>query len=271
MALTTAKSPRLAAFLLLFQPQQLKGPMKFIKQSPLGLFIVLSPLAAEAPVIPVHISIISEKPEAIAAFTEENFQWIINTLNEEFKSGDGEGLARFELRQVTPLAEMKAGDPFFFGLEDHKAFNSRITEVIKLPQFMRDTFNIFIYNNAKGNMLSNGGIYCYRRTISEQRQEDCYARVLLHWKALVKKNRLVLLHESGHAFGLNHVTKASAEKKSPDNNVMAADENPAPKPLPEGEKGYYFTPSQVTIVKRKLETLLKTYARVAAGEPLAEP
>jgi len=271
MALTTAKSPRLAAFLLLLQPRQPKGPMKFLKQSLLGLLVALAPLAAEAPVIPVHISIISEKPEAIAAFTDENFQWIIATLNEEFKSGDGEALARFELKQVTPLAEMKSGEPFFFGLEEHKVFNSRIAEVIKLPGFKRDAFNIYIYNNAKGNMLSNGGIYCYKRTISGTRQEDCYARVLFHWKALAKKNKMVLLHESGHAFGLNHVVKASQDKNSPDNNVMAADENPAPKPLPEGEKGYYFTPSQVAIVKKKLETLLKTYARVTAGEQLAEP
>lgn len=224
--------------------------------------------AEDAPLIPLHITIISERPEAVAVFTQENFNWIANTLSDEFKSGDGENLVRFELKKITTLAETETANSAIFGIENHNDFNKRIKEIIKTPMFQKDMFNIYIYHNEKGNMLSNGGIYCYRKTVAGTPQEDCYARVLLHWKAVAKKNKLVLLHESGHALGLSHVTFANSDKKSPENNVMAADGNPTPKPLPPGESGYYFTPSQVATIKAKVQTLLSTFARIAEGTPL---
>ncbi len=225
-------------------------------------------LADDVPTIPLHVTIISDSPEATAAFTEENIAWIAQNLNEEFKSGDGQQQARFEIRATTDLSTARAAGSMIFGIEDQKVLHSGIKSAIKDPLFKPDMVNIFVFYSNRGKMTSNGGNYCAHRTRAGNKTTDCYAWVLLDWQALQKKNSRILLHETGHVFSLKHVIALSSDKKSPENNVMTADKNPAPIALPEGESGYYFTPSQVEMLREKMQMLLTTFSRAASGEAL---
>lgn len=224
--------------------------------------------ADSPPLIPVHVAIISERPEAIEAFTDENIAWIAQNLNEEFRSGNGELQARFEIRHRTELAVARDSGSLLFGIEDQKILHTGIRNAIKDPLFRPDMINIFVFYSNRGKMTSNGGNYCAHRTRAGNKTTDCYAWVLLDWQALQKRNSRVLLHETGHVFSLKHVLALNSDKNSPDNNVMTAEKNPPPVALPEGESGYYFTPSQVEMLRTKMEMLMATFARAAAGEQL---
>ncbi len=224
--------------------------------------------ADDIPTIPLHISIISERHEVAKVFNEENTAWITDTLNREFKSGEGKQLLRFELKQVTQLSESRAQAASFFGIDDQKQLHQKIKEAIKEPLLHPDKLNIYVFLNARGMSASNGGNYCAHRTTKGVKATDCYTWILLDWEVLAKKNKRTLLHEAGHVFGLPHVTYVNGDKKSPDNNVMAGDKNPAPVPLPDGESGYYFTPSQAENLKIKLDLILATFSRARAGEKL---
>lgn len=218
-------------------------------------------IAYEIPTIQIHVALISSKPEAINAFTDENIQWISESLNEEFKYGNGNILARFEIKAVTQLSEVKNIAPEFLRFEDQREFRKQIREVIKSPLFHKDKFNIFIYNHAKRNMLSNGGFYCYWKIKKGKKEERCYSSVLFHWRALQTRQKTLLLHEVGHAFTLGHVAPPK-DKNACESNVMEGDLNsPA---LPEGECGYYLTPSQVKKIKDYMEKLLQTFQAIQA-------
>lgn len=231
--------------------------------------LALSPLLAESPpVIPLHVTIISDRPEVAAAFTDENIAWIEQNLNEEFKSGDGQAQAKFEIRERTDLAAARAAGSTLFGIEDQKVLHSGIKTAIKDSLFKPDMVNVFVFYSNRGKMTSNGGNYCAHRTRAGTKTTDCYAWVLLDWQALQKRNSRILLHETGHVFSLKHVFALNSDKQSPENNVMTAEKNPAPVALPEGESGYYFTPSQVEMLRAKMQMLITTFSRAAAGEPL---
>lgn len=232
------------------------------------LFVIRAMPAQDIPTIPLHISLISERHEVSQVFTEENIRWIEETLNQEFKSGEGKQLLRFELKQVTQLADSRSQAPAFFGIDDQKQLHNKIRDAIKEPLLHPDKLNIYVFFNARGNQASNGGNYCAHRTTKGVKSTDCYTWIVLDWEVLSKKNKKILLHESGHVFGLQHVPYVNGDKKSPDNNVMAGDKNPPPVALPDGESGYYFTPSQAEKLKIKLALIRATFSRAAAGEKL---
>jgi hypothetical protein len=235
------------------------------------LALLLIPAAAfadDVPVIPLHVSIISERHEATKVFTDENIRWIAENLNQEFKSSEGKQLLRFEVKAITQLAESRSQAQSFFGIDDQKQLHNNIKQAIKEPLLHADKLNVFIFFNARGMSASNGGNYCAYRTTKGVKATDCYTWILLDWEVLNKKNSRILLHETGHVFGLPHVPYVNSDKKSPDNNVMAGDKNPVPLPLPAGESGYYFTPSQVEKLKTKLDLILATQSRARAGEKL---
>lgn len=232
------------------------------------LFAIRALPAQNIPTIPVHISIISERHEVSQVFTDENVRWIMDTLNDEFKSGAGKQLLRFDLKMVTQLTESRSQAASFFGIDDQKQLHQKIKDAIKEPLFHSDKLNIYVFFNTRGMSASNGGNYCPHNTKKGVQTTDCYTWILLDWEALAKKNKRVLLHESGHVFGLPHVNFANKDKKSPENNVMAGDKNPEPVALPDGESGYYFTPSQVEKLKIKLNLILATFARAKNGEKL---
>lgn len=225
------------------------------------IFIFVSGLSAvKLPQIPIHITIISEKREAVAEYKEENFKWIEDTLNEEFKDQNGTRLAEFKIVTSTPLEEAKMKGSDLIGIEDQNQFSKMYPQLIQTELYQKDKLNIFIYNNPKGNMLSNGGTYCtYDKKASAAGRKEynaCYTRILLHWKVLAKQNRKVLLHESGHSFGLRHVFAAPDPA---DNNVMVGADNA--EQLPNGERGFYFTASQVQTIKEKMALIQKTFAQ----------
>lgn len=225
--------------------------------------------AQDVPTIPVHVAAITERSEVAEVFTDENIRWIVDNLNQEFRSGDGTQLLRFELKSVTKSAEAREQAPSFFGIDDQKQLHNGIKQAIKEPLFHADKLNIFVFLNARGMSASNGGNYCPSRTKNGIKNTDCYTWVLLDHAVLTKKNSRILLHETGHVFGLPHVTRSNPDKKSPDNNVMVGDKNPPPQPLPAGESGYYFTASQVERLKIKRDLILTTFGRAQAGERLA--
>ncbi len=216
--------------------------------------------AVKLPVVPIHVTIISDKDEAVAEYKEENFQWIADTLNEEFKDQNGGRLADFKIVSRTPLDEAKEKGASLFGIEDQNQFSKMFPQLIQTALYQKDKLNVFIYHNPKGNMLSNGGTYCTydKKTAAagEKVYNACYTRILLHWKVLTKQNKRVLLHEAGHSFGLHHVVAASDPA---DNNVMTAADNA--EALPAGEKGYYFTPSQVRTIDERMRIIQKTFAQ----------
>jgi hypothetical protein len=239
----------------------------------ISIFIALLSLsgtifADDIPTIPLHISIISERHEVTKAFTEENTAWIAETLNREFKSGEGKQLLRFELKQVTQLSESRSQAASFFGIDDQKQLHQKIKDAIKEPLLHPDKLNIYVFLNARGMSASNGGNYCAYRTTKGIKATDCYTWILLDWQVLEKKNAKILLHEAGHVFGLPHTPYVDGDKKSPNNNIMAGDKNPTPVALPDGESGYYFTPSQTEKLKIKLDLILATFSRARAGEKL---
>lgn len=236
----------------------------------LALF-ALSPslFAQDVPTIPVHVAAITERSEVTQVFTDEKIRWIIDNLNQEFRSGDGTQLLRFELKAVTRSAEAREQAPTFFGIDDQKQLHNNIKQAIKDPLMHADKLNIYVFMNSRGMSASNGGNYCAYRSKAGAKTTDCYTWLLLDWEVLAKQNSRILLHEVGHVFGLPHVTRANPDKKSPENNVMVGDKNPSPQPLPTGESGYYFTPSQVETMKMKRDLILTTFRRAQAGEKLA--
>lgn len=60
------------------------------------LFVIRALPAQDIPTIPLHISLISERHEVSQVFTDENINWITDTLNQEFKSGDSKQLLHFD-------------------------------------------------------------------------------------------------------------------------------------------------------------------------------
>lgn len=226
----------------------------------LALFIAGGLSGADLPRIPIHVTIISEREEAVAEYKEENFQWIADTLNEEFKDQSGARLAEFAIESRTSLEEAKVKGKSVLGIEDQNQFSKMYPQLIQTEIYQKDKLNVFIYHNPKGNMLSNGGTYCtYDKKASasgEKVYNACYTRILLHWKVLAKRNKKVLLHEAGHSFGLHHVLPASDPAM---NNVMTASDKA--EALPAGESGYYFTPSQVRTIHERMRIILKTFAQ----------
>lgn len=229
----------------------------------------LSLTAQDVPTIPVHVAAITERSEVAQVFTDEKIRWIIDNLNQEFRSGDGKQLLRFELKAVTKQKEAREQAPAFFGIDDQKQLQNNIKMAIKDPLVHADMLNIYVFMNSRGMSASNGGNHCARRTKAGAKTTDCYTWLLLDWEVLAKQNSRILLHEAGHVFGLPHVTRSNPDKKSPENNVMVGDRNPAPHALPAGESGYYFTPSQVERLKVKRDMILETFRRAQAGERLA--
>jgi hypothetical protein len=214
----------------------------------------------DLPLIPIHMTLITDNENAGLAFTPEAFKWVAGTLDYEFRGEAGNFLARFEIRTVTPLSVATQLAPDLVGQQDHRAINRTIGTLIRSPLFHRDKLNIFVYHSNKGNMLSNAGYYCSAETIAGKRQTECFFRILLHWKALAARNRHVLVHEAGHAFGLRHV-HANAALDSPELNMMYSDENAVR--LPAGETGYYFTASQVRTVKAHIAMMQETMQKYA--------
>jgi hypothetical protein len=241
---------------------------QLLSRAILFLSFTVAASAEDIPTIPVHISIISERHEVSQVFTDDNIRWITENLNQEFKSSEGKQLLRFEPKTVTQLAEARSQAPSFFGIDDQKQLHNNIKRAIQEPLLHADKLNIFVFFNARGMSASNGGNYCAHRTRDGVKTTDCYTWILLDWEVLAKKNSRILVHETGHVFGLPHVIPANRDKRSPDNNIMAGDKNPTPIPLPAGESGYYFTPSQVEKMKIKLELILATFSRARAGERL---
>ncbi len=91
-----------AAFLLPIAGQPVDSPRRIYLFFGF-LFSARALFADDAPVIPLHVTIISERAEVAVAFTDENIAWIAQNLNEEFKSGGGALQARFEIRERTDL------------------------------------------------------------------------------------------------------------------------------------------------------------------------
>lgn len=232
-------------------------------------------IAYEIPTIPVHVALISSKPEAINAFTDENIQWISESLNEEFKDGSGNILARFELKAVTQLSDVKTIAPESLGYEGETDLRKLLRELSQSPLFHKDKLNIFVYNNTKEKGVSKGGFHCRWRMWwwtkkgkkEEKKEEECYSSVLLQWETLQARKKEVLLHEIGHAFTLGHIAHPK-DKNACGSNVMVTGIKPLPgkepPPLPEGECGYYFTPSQVKKIKDYMEKLLQTFQLIQA-------
>lgn len=222
-------------------------------------------IAYEIPTIPIHVALISGKPEAINAFTDENIQWISESLNEEFKDGNGNILARFEIKAVTQFSEIKKIAPESLGYEDQTDLRKLLRELSQSPLFHKDKLNIFIYNNTKQKGISKGGFHCHWWIWKGKKEEECYSSVLFQWGSLQARKKKVLLHEIGHAFTLGHVAPPK-DKNACESNVMVTGIKPLPgkepPPLPEGECGYYFTPSQVKKIKDYMEKLLQTFQSI---------
>ena len=93
----------------------------------LALFsLPLSLTALDVPTIPVHVAAITERSEVAQVFTDEKIRWIIDNLNQEFRSGDGTQLLRFELKAVTKQKEAHEQAPTFFGIDDQKQLHNNI-------------------------------------------------------------------------------------------------------------------------------------------------
>lgn len=249
------------SYLSLPYPQRSRRWRRYFLLS-LVLTLAIGPAGQDRdlPIIPIHITLITENKKAIRAFTPEAFKWIAGTLDYEFRGEAGNFLARFEIRTVTPLAVARQLAPDLVGQQDHRAINKIIGTIVKSPLFHRDKLNIFVYHSKAGNMLSNAGYYCSAETIAGRRQTECFFRILLHWKALAARNRHVLVHEAGHAFGLRHV-HANAALDSPELNMMYSDQDAVR--LPAGETGYYFTASQVKTVKAHITMMQETIQKYA--------
>lgn len=232
------------------------------------LFAFRTVFAADVPTIPLHVAAITERHEVTEVFTDENIRWIVDELNREFKSTDGTPLLHFELQATTKATDAREQAGSFFGIDDQKQLHNGLKQAIKEKLMHPDKLNVFIFMNARGKSASNGGNHCTSGTKNGVKKTDCYTWLLLDWAVLSKRNSRILLHETGHVFGLHHVTRQNPDKNSPENNIMVGDKNPLPEPLPNGESGYYFTPSQVEKMKIKRDLILKTFERARAGEKL---
>lgn len=214
--------------------------------------------AEDIPTIPLHVVVISDHPEVTAVLTAEAAQWLAESLTQEFHTGDGRALARFKVVAFTAASDVASLNPAYLKISSSSEFSALRNDILGSAVFRRDALNIFVYYNPSKSSRSQGGFKIQGKKISGRYQKDYRAWVLFEWKALRRKDARLLLHETGHAFGLPHVKPIPETENSPDRNIMTGSED-SPQALPDGEKGYYFTPSQAEIVSKNAAVMSETF------------
>jgi hypothetical protein len=223
----------------------------------------------ELPVIPVNIIIATEHPEAQEFLQQENLEWIIHTLNSDFKGHDGSYLVRFQLNRVFTPKDLKRKYSKLLNESDPKKIIQKHMHSYRGSEIIpKNIFPIIIYHTPKHFARSRGGWHSRTKTRYRGRKKDntwreviktvyYYPKVVLHWRVLSRKISKIVLHEAGHTLSLPHVQRIS--DVTPENNIMAGTRNDPS--LPDKNVGYYFTESQLKIMREKLKLMLKTFER----------
>lgn len=201
----------------------------------------------ELPLFSLHFVMMSDHPEAVASVTPERLGQIEDLLNHKFASTTGEHLARFKVRSYASLEVLKnSACPEIYDSIVNRT-STRYGDYwkckdlnVRAPQGI----TIFIKHHDK-DKLSYGG----------QMKGMPYAQI--NWERFRKDER-VFLHEIGHAFGLAHSCppkKGSGDRPNVMNFIKGCH------PLPEGEAGWLYTPSQAEKVKKRRDAYAKKFAK----------
>ncbi|GBF50973.1 hypothetical protein LPTSP4_25040 [Leptospira ryugenii] len=194
-------------------------------------------------------------------YTKESLHWFSDTLNQEFHSGEGESLAEFYIIGISTPEEIAKDWPQLSKISSSKEFWSQKKEMMMHPMFRKDAINLFIFSNPEKTQRSQGGLIIKAKNVNGKRFTEYFSWILFEKKAFLKKDDKLLLHEAGHAFSLTHVKPINGiDETSQDRNIMTGSED-TPETLPEGESGYYFTPSQSETIKRVSKKMLEAFQR----------
>ncbi|WP_157210589.1 hypothetical protein [Turneriella parva] len=201
----------------------------------------------ELPLFALHFVLMTDHPKAVAGATPERLQQIENLLNEKFASTGGENLARFKIRSFADLEVIKNSTcPEIYESIVNRT-NTRYGDYwkckdlrVRAPQGI----TIFIKHHDK-DKLSYGG------------RVNGMPFAQINWERFLKDQR-VFLHELGHAFGLGHSCPPTKAKPGRP-NVMNFSKGC--KPLPEGEAGWLYTPSQAATVKKRRDAYAKKFRK----------
>lgn len=201
----------------------------------------------DLPIFSLHFVMMASHEKAVASATPERLSQIEDLLNHKFASTTGEHLARFKIRSFVSLDDLqKSGCP-----ELYEAVMTNAKDRFNLYWKCKDPnvhapqgITIFIKHHDK-DKLSYGG----------QMKGIPYAQI--NWERFRKDER-VFLHEIGHAFGLAHSCppkKGSGDRPNIMNFIKGCH------PLPEGEAGWLYTPSQAEKVKKRRDAYAKKFAK----------